>query len=328
MTEQFAAGPLEAGVRLDRVLVAHWPTWSRTRWQTAIADGQVQVNGRPAARAGQLLALGDVVAADLPAELPPVVPLQHEPLDVEIPIRYRDDVVVVVCKPAGVVVHPSAGHAHGTLVQALWPEVAAAGGEAGRAGVVHRLDRDTAGLMMLARTQSARMALSAALARRDVHRRYWALVEGHLDPPDGRIEAPIGRDPRHRTRMAVASAGRPAATRYRTVARWPRHSWVALELETGRTHQVRVHLAALGHPVLGDGVYGSGPALGQPHQALFAYALSFGHPAHPHRQVTVVEPWPQAWESALDALGPPTDGCIPPRCAGAAAVSAVKGMAT
>lgn len=303
----------DAGGRLDRVVSATWPAWSRTRWQAAIVEGQVRVNGRPVRRAGHPLAAGDVVDAAPPAEPLPAVPLQHEPLDVAIPIRYRDDVLVVVCKPAGVVVHPGAGHPHGTLVQALWPEVAAAGGEPGRAGVVHRLDRDTAGLMMLARTQAARAAMSAALARREVHRRYWALVDGQLDPPEGRISAPIGRDARHRTRMAVTVGGRPAATRYQTVARWARHSWVALELESGRTHQVRVHLAALRHPVVGDPVYGTGPALGQPHQALFAYALSFEHPTRRGRYLTVVEPWPEGWREALAQLGPPEHGAIPLR---------------
>lgn len=311
MTATVAPG--EAGGRLDRLVSARWPTWSRTRWQAAIADGQVWVNGRPVRRVGHLVAPGDIIDAAPPQEAPPAVPLQHEPLEVVIPLRYRDDVLVVVCKPAGVVVHPGAGHAHGTLVQALWPDVAAAGGEPGRAGVVHRLDRDTAGLMMLARTQVARAALSAALARRDVHRRYWALVEGHVDPPQGRLSAPIGRDPRHRTRMAVTAGGRPAATRYETLARWAHHSWVALELESGRTHQVRVHMAALGHPVIGDAVYGTGPALGQAHQALFAYALSFEHPTRRHRHLTLVEPWPERWHDALEQLGPPEWGAIPPR---------------
>ncbi len=311
-------GPDDAGGRLDRVVSATWPTWSRTRWQAAICAGQVRVNGRPVRRAGHPLAAGDVVDATPPAEPPSTVALAHEPLDVAIPIRYRDDVLVVVCKPAGLVVHPGAGHPHGTLVQALWPDVAAAGGEPGRAGVVHRLDRDTAGLMMLARSQAARAALSDALTRRTVHRRYWALVDGHLDPPTGRIDAPIGRDPRHRTRMAVTAGGRPAATRYETAARWARHSWVALELETGRTHQVRVHLAALGHPVVGDSVYGTGPALGQTHQALFAYALSFEHPTRRGRHLTLVEPWPERWEDALAQLGPPREGAIPPRHPGTA----------
>lgn len=306
-------GPDEAGSRLDRLVSATWPTWSRTRWQAAIASGHVRVNGRPVRRTGHALGAGDVVEAAPPAEPPSVAPLEHEPLDVPIPIRYRDDVLVVVCKPAGVVVHPGAGHAHGTLVQALWPDVSPAGGDPGRAGVVHRLDRDTAGLMMLARTQAARAALSDALARRTVHRRYWALVDGQLDPPAGRIDVPIGRDPRHRMRMAVTAGGRPAATRYETVARWPRHSWVALELESGRTHQVRVHLARMGHPVVGDPIYGRGPALGQTHQALFAYALSFEHPTRPGRHLTLVEPWPVPWEDALAQLGWPEQGEVPRR---------------
>jgi 23S rRNA pseudouridine1911/1915/1917 synthase len=301
------------GVRLDRALALHAPRWSRTRWQAAISEGMVTVNGRRATTPATVLHAGDSVAAPDPPEPAAAIPLQHEPLAVPVPIRYRDDDVLVVSKPAGLVVHPAAGHAHGTLVQGLWPELEGAGGPSGRVGVVHRLDRDTAGLMMLARTEAARMVLSRALARREVHRRYWALVEGRLDPPEGRIAGPIGRHPRHRMRMAVVPQGRPAATRYRTQAMWGAASWVALELETGRTHQVRVHLASVGHPVLGDPLYGAGPTLGLPHQALFAYALTFQHPTRSGRSITVVEPWPESWAAALSDLGDPTAGTIPDR---------------
>jgi len=313
MVLEFRVSAEESGLRLDKLLAQHAPTWSRTRWQAQLAAGRVQVDGRVVAAPAFVVAEGHWVAAQAPEELAASTDLSYEPLPVEVPIRYQDESLLVVAKPAGVVVHPAAGHAHGTLVQALWPALAGAGGPPTRVGVVHRLDRDTAGLMMLARTAAARTALSAQLARREVHRRYWALVQGAPMPPEGRIDAPIGRHPRHRQRMAVIASGRPAVTRYRTLATWAGYSWLALELETGRTHQVRVHLAALGYPVVADPVYGSGPALGLEYQALFAYALAFLHPVLPRRQVTVVEPWPLAWSAALAMLGDPAIGAIPER---------------
>jgi len=194
-------------------------------------------------------------------------------------------------------------------VQGLWPALATAGGDPVRPGVVHRLDRDTSGLLILARHPKARTALAHLIAARSVERRYWALVRGHPDPPQGRIEAPIGRDPRRRLRMGVVANGRPAATLYRVVAAWPGFSLVEAALETGRTHQIRVHLAHLGHPVVGDPVYGHGPELGFSAQALHAYYLAFFHPFRGWR-VVVVEP-PPDWESGWQALGEPKEGAVP-----------------
>lgn len=299
----------EAGRRLDRWLADHFSAWSRTRWQAAVRSGAVRVDGRPIRHPSTPLEAGQTVQAEPPRTDAGPMAVVYEAPQVPIAVRFQDDHLLVVAKPRGMVVHPAPGHAHETLVQGLWPALADAAGDPVRPGVVHRLDRDTTGLLILARHAAARMALSGLIADRAVERRYWALIRGHLEPAAGRIEAPIGRDPRHRLRMAAVAGGRRAVTGYRTLATWPGYALVELSLETGRTHQIRVHLAHLGHPVVGDGVYGYGAELGFTGQALHAYHLAFVHPFRPERLV-FCEPAPD-WDVALDRLGPPRQGALP-----------------
>jgi 23S rRNA pseudouridine1911/1915/1917 synthase len=192
-------------------------------------------------------------------------------------IAYEDEHVLVVDKGPGVVVHPAPGHGERTLSQLLAPLVA--GGEEGRAGIVHRLDRDTSGLLVVARSEDAHTVLSRALAERLIEREYSALVEGRPPSRTGTIEAPIGRDPRVRTRMAVGGAGaREARTHFTLERSLPGTSLLALRLETGRTHQIRVHLQAIGHPVAGDPDYGTAGLLGLERQFLHAIRIAFDHP--------------------------------------------------
>jgi 23S rRNA pseudouridine1911/1915/1917 synthase len=214
-------------------------------------------------------------------------------------IVYEDAEVLVVDKGPGMVVHPSRGHSESTLSQLLGG--LAAGGEAERAGIVHRLDRDTSGLLVVARSERAHRRLQAALARREIEREYLALVEGRPPARTGTIEAPVGRDPRVRTRMAVGGAtAREARTHFAIERTLPRHTLLRLRLETGRTHQIRVHLQAIGHPVAGDPEYGTAGALGLERQFLHATRLAFEHPTTGER-VEVVSPLPEDLRVALEA---------------------------
>jgi 23S rRNA pseudouridine1911/1915/1917 synthase len=285
-------GPAEAGLRLDRFLRAHAPDLSRTRLQALIAGGRVWVEAGHA-RASHRLRAGARVTLDVPPPEPLVLVPEPGPLD----IVYEDADLLVVNKPAGLVVHPGAGHRTGTLVHALLahcgPALSGIGG-ARRPGIVHRLDRGTSGLLVVAKTDAAHQALARALKARAVERRYLALVHGRVPHAEGRIEAAIGRDPRDRLRMAVrpAGAGRPALTRYRVLERFTRPTPLTLlevALGTGRTHQIRVHLAHVGFPVVGDRPYGRGVARGAAPalaarataldgQALHAAVLAFDHP--------------------------------------------------
>jgi 23S rRNA pseudouridine1911/1915/1917 synthase len=242
--------------RTDRY-VADVSGLSRSYVQRLISDGRLTHQGL-ALKANMLVSAGDVLELDVPP------PARLELLGEAIPlvIAYEDDDLLVVNKPAGLVVHPSPGHDSGTLVNALLGRAGGDdyGGIAGvrRPGIVHRLDRDTSGLLMVAKTDAAQASLMAQLKARRVKKTYQALVQGSVAAAVGRIEAPIGRDPKQRTRMAVVPDGRPSTTGYRVAERLPGWTLLELDLITGRTHQIRVHLDALGHPIAGDSVYGTG----------------------------------------------------------------------
>lgn len=299
----FVTGSSDAGERLDVAVAAHAGT-SRSAAARWIDGVQVTVDGAPARRSVVLAAGQHVV---LPA-LPGSEPVPPPPLP---PVRFRDEHLLVLAKPAGLVVHPGAGHHGDTLVDALRAAgvpLAPAGGDE-RPGIVHRLDRDTSGLLVVASTDAAHAGLVEQLRARSVQRRYLALVRG-TPPPRGTVDAPIGRDPSDRQRFACVPGGKPARTHFTTIAtrRLGDHdvAVLACRLETGRTHQIRVHLRAIGHPVLGDSRYGGDGAAAQlldvPRVALHAARLAFTHPAL-GTPVDVVEPLPDDLRPALVEAG-------------------------
>jgi len=299
VAEEFEVPPALGGERVDRA-VALLTGWSRAEVQRLVDAGAVLVAGVRVPK-GRRLAAGEVVRVVAGPE-PDALPVAG---DVEIDVRYEDADVLVLAKPAGVVVHPGAGHASGTLVNGLlagYPEIAAVG-EPHRPGIVHRLDRDTSGLLVVARTPNAYESLVEQLKARAVERHYLALVWGR-PAARGMIDAPIGRSAARRTRMAVRESGREARTGFEVVEAFssPVASLLECRLETGRTHQIRVHLAAIGHPVVGDASYGGArepERLGRPF--LHAFALAFDHPVSGAR-IHVEDPLPGDLEAALERL--------------------------
>jgi 23S rRNA pseudouridine1911/1915/1917 synthase len=289
-----------AGERLDRGL-SLLTGWSRAEVARLIDDGAVLVGGRPVPKSHRLEA-GTLV--ELLGEPAPPGPPGPEPLPID--VRFADDDVIVVSKPAGLVVHPGAGHPDGTLVNGLlhrFPDIESVGDPA-RPGIVHRLDRDTSGLLIVARSQAAYDAIVAALGRHEVERRYLTLVWGHLDSARGVIDAPIGRSPTRRTRMAVRDEGRAARTAYEVQREYdsPAVSLLECRLETGRTHQVRVHLSAIEHPVVGDAAYrGARSPLLLERPFLHAHRLELNHPTTGER-LTFEDPLPPELASALASL--------------------------
>jgi 23S rRNA pseudouridine1911/1915/1917 synthase len=266
-----------AGERVDRA-VALLTGWSRADVAALIEEGAVRIGGQPVVKSRRLAEGDEVEVTGVPAaDAPPVA----EPVD--FPVVHADDDIVVLVKPAGLVVHPGAGHETGTLAGGLlhrFPEIAGVG-DPMRPGIVHRLDRDTSGLMAVARTARAHDALTAALAARAIERRYLALAWGRFDARRGTIDAPIGRSATRRTRMAVREAGKEARTGYEVLTQYdhPVCALVECRLETGRTHQIRVHLAAIGHPVVGDATYGGDRNPLRPGRPfLHAHALALTHP--------------------------------------------------
>jgi len=277
-----------AGERLDKVLAKVFPEFSRSRLQTWVEAGRVRVNGMPS-KVRQAVPLDALIELE-PDLLPEQLAFAPEPLELD--VVYEDNALVVIDKPAGLVVHPAAGNWSGTILNGLLHRYGAAAAGLPRAGIVHRLDKDTSGLMVVARTLEAQTDLVRQLQARTVKRRYVALVWG-ATPDEGTIDAPIGRDPRERTRMAVVAgaAGKPARTHFRRIDEtlWhrPPISAVHCDLETGRTHQIRVHCAHIGHPLLGDPLYGNARGRrsniplpgGFARQALHAWRLGLIHPA-------------------------------------------------
>jgi 23S rRNA pseudouridine1911/1915/1917 synthase len=271
----------EAGQRLDRYLVAKLGAISRTTAQEMITDGLVLVNGR-SSKPGYALRSGDEVRLPKATSKPSVSNAKPQPLPLD--IIYEDRDLLVVNKAAGMVVHPAPGHTDDTLVNALlahYPDLQ--GVEGLRPGIVHRLDRDTSGLIIIAKNARTQAALIEEMKQHQIVKRYLALVEGNVSLDQGSIDAPIGRDPQHRQQMTITATGsREARTHFRVLQRFNRHTLLLLQLETGRTHQIRVHLKAIGHPVVGDPVYGSGNTHrhhGLNRQFLHAYQLIFTHPA-------------------------------------------------
>jgi 23S rRNA pseudouridine1911/1915/1917 synthase len=267
----------EGGERLDKVVSAGVPDLSRAMSQRLIKTGEVTVNGRPS-KPSYRVEMGDDILVRVPAEMPESVLPEDIPLD----IIYEDEALLVVNKPAGMVVHPALGHPSGTLVNAVLahcPQVAEVGG-LDRAGIVHRLDKDTSGLILVAKDEAIRAALQRQFKRRQVVKTYLALVEGPMYPREGVIEAPVGRDKRQRKKMAVVRSGRQARTMYRAIEYFDDHTLLEVRPHTGRTHQVRVHLAWLGYPVVGDAVYGHRrQRLLRRRHFLHAARLHFTHPA-------------------------------------------------
>jgi 23S rRNA pseudouridine1911/1915/1917 synthase len=294
-----------AGRRLDEV-VAELAGTSRAQAARWAEQGLVEVDGRPRPKAHRLR------GGERLAWTPPPAPPAGEPVaeDRPLAVRYEDDHLLVVAKPAGLVVHPGPGHPTGTLVNALLGRaqtpLSAGGGAADRPGIVHRLDKDTSGLLLVAKDDAAHLALARELAAHRVERRYLALVQGRLPGETGTVDAPVGRHPRDRKRMAVvATGGRQAVTHWRVLETFPAVQLVEATLETGRTHQVRVHLASLRHPLVGDRTYGADPTLatrlGVPRPFLHAWRLAFTHPATGTR-IDLTEPLPPDLQAVLDRL--------------------------
>jgi 23S rRNA pseudouridine1911/1915/1917 synthase len=308
--------PVAAGVRTVRVpdgmagrvdrLVADATGLSRSHVQKLISDGRLTVDGEPL-RANAIVSAGTEVRLDVPE--PVALDLAPAP-DITLRIVYEDDDLLIVDKPTGLVVHPSPGHHDGdTLVNALLARAGGAeyGGIAGvaRPGIVHRLDRDTSGLLMVAKHDAAQGSLMAQLKARRIRKTYQALVAGNVAAAVGRIEAPIGRDPKHRTRMAVVPEGRPSVTGYRVRERFTGWTLLELDLVTGRTHQIWVHLDGIGHPVAGDPVYGTGTSRRGPEGLgrlfLHAWRLELAAPGDGHL-IRATAPLPDDLEAVLDGL--------------------------
>lgn len=263
-----------AGLRLDKA-VADLTELSRGLANEQIKNGQILVNGE-AKKAKYAVKEGDVISYEVPE--PEVVEYVAEDLPLE--IVYQDEDVAVVNKPQGMVVHPSAGHTGGTLVNALMYHIKDLSGINGvlRPGIVHRIDKDTSGLLMIAKNDQAHLALADELKDKKSLRKYWAIVHGNLPNDRGVIEAPIGRSEKDRKKQAVTAKGKPALTRFQVLERFGDYTLVELQLETGRTHQIRVHMAYIGHPVAGDEVYGPRKTLKGHGQFLHARTLGFTHP--------------------------------------------------
>ena len=309
---EIITGTFPISGRIDKAL-AEATDLSRARVQTLIANGVVEVGGKAAVSASAKVVQGDEFRVDLPVVASP----EARPQDIPLDIAFEDEHLVVVNKPAGMVVHPAAGNPDGTLVNALLHhcrgQLSGIGGVA-RPGIVHRIDKDTSGLLVVAKSDAAHEGLAAQFAQHTVHRRYLALTGGTPSPAEGTIDARLGRSDSNRKKMAVlaknSSRGKHAVTHYRVLDRFPHAALIECRLETGRTHQVRVHCASIGHALLGDQTYGRTPKLlksllarlGFARQALHAAELGFLHPIS-GESVSFSAPVPNDMQELIDELG-------------------------
>ena len=299
-TRTLQVNPEDAGARLDAWLACRLPDVTRSAAARLCEEGRVCSAGRPLAKNHRLTGAETVSVA-----LPDPAPIEAAPEDIPLDVVYEDGDVIVVNKPKGLVVHPAPGHPDGTLVNALLhhcgDSLSGVGG-ALRPGIVHRIDRDTSGLIIAAKNDFAHQRLSAQLQDHTLSRVYRCIVVGNLREDAGTVDAPIGRCPADRKKMAVVAGGRPAVTHWTVLERLPGHTYVECRLETGRTHQIRVHMASIGHPILGDTVYGSKkPVPGLQGQCLHAVGLRFLHP----RTGEAVELWcelPEEFQAQLRRL--------------------------
>lgn len=285
-------------LRLDKAL-ANQTELSRTLIATLISEAKVSVNGE-IKKAKYKTQTGDIVEF----ELPEVKPLEVVAEDIPLEIVYEDADVAVINKPQGMVVHPAAGHDSGTLVNALMYQIKDLSGINGviRPGIVHRIDKDTSGLLMIAKNDQAHQVLAAQLKNKTSMRRYLAIVHGELTNDQGTIEAPIGRNPKDRKKQAIVAGGKPAVTHFEVLERFHGYTYLALKLDTGRTHQIRVHLAYIGHPVAGDPLYGPRQTLTPSHgQFLHAERLGFAHPKTGKWMEFQIDP-PQIFQQQLEKL--------------------------
>lgn len=289
-------GPDEAGKRAD-VVVARLTGMARSLVAEAVRRGSVTVNGVPV-KASHLLEEGDVLAY----EVLPRNPLTVAPEEIDLTIAYEDADLLVVDKPAGMVSHPAHGSTSGTLVNALLAHTGALPGEELRAGLVHRLDRDTSGLLVVAKNAESLSLLGIAMKNREIRREYLGIVHGVPDHGRGTLDGPIGRDPHNRLRYAIVSGGKPAVTHYEVREAMAKHAELVFRLETGRTHQIRVHMSALGHPIVNDPVYGHEEhRFALPGQALHAWRLAFRHP-RTNADMSFESTPPPEYLAALDVL--------------------------
>jgi 23S rRNA pseudouridine1911/1915/1917 synthase len=272
---EYLVSPSDDCVRLDKFVARLYPQFSRTLVQKTIAEGLLEVNG-VVQKSNYIVAPGDlIVVLDVP-----IAEMDLTPEDLPLTIVYEDEDLLVVDKPAGMVVHPAPGSYEHTLVNALLFHVRSLSSVNGpiRPGIVHRIDKDTSGLLMVAKNDATHAALAAELALKKTEREYLCLVDGVIAVDRGTIDKPIGRDPRDRKRMAIVPGGKPAVTHFQVLERFSAHTLIRCVLETGRTHQIRVHLASIGFPVTNDPIYNRRPPKGPYGQFLHAATLGFTHP--------------------------------------------------
>jgi 23S rRNA pseudouridine1911/1915/1917 synthase len=291
----------EAGIRIDKYLSERIPELSRSYLQKIIKEGQV-FSGTKAVKANYKTAVGDIIELELPEAVEPEIEAEDIPLD----ILYEDSDVILVNKPKGMVVHPSAGHYTGTLVNALlWHCKGELSGINGvlRPGIVHRIDRDTTGVLIVCKNDRAHNAIAEQLKEHSINRRYRAIVCGNLKEDEGTIDAPIGRHPTDRKKMAIVQrGGKEAVTHYHVLQRFGKYTYVECRLETGRTHQIRVHMTSIGHPLLGDEVYGRTKSpFKLEGQTLHAMVLGFVHPST-GEYMEFEAPLPEYFSHLLDVL--------------------------